>query len=273
MTAERRADFGGLVIIEPDHAIGPGPGAIQGHWQRDPSRSVPAPAFSDAGAAVRWGRRRAPEVIYRVEQEVARSHVVVLVGMPVRVFAPVEHESVIWVSAAPDLHGHASEMDDSGDDDALDWPMAVDVPPGARIADYGGRVYFAETRPSNAPSAAGWQCRWQATDAEGLTATVELALLANEEDALAWARERAPYVLASKGPAGWYYESAGAQQIPSVPARPEPDGIPRNAVVTHTWTDGGTTYLDYMAPPGGRQFRIDDVEPLGGFDAARGTEA
>ncbi|MEZ5102476.1 MAG: hypothetical protein R3C15_22285 [Thermoleophilia bacterium] len=273
MTAEQRADFGGLAIIEPDLATGPGPGVIRGHWQPAPSRSVPAPAFSEAGSAVRWGRRRAPEVIYRVEHEVARSHVVVLAGMPVRVFAPVEHESVVWVSAAPDLHSDASQTDEGDDEDVLDWPMVVDVPPAARIAGYGGRVYFAETTPRSALPAAGCQCRWQTTDAKGLTATVELALLANEEDALAWARERAPYVLVSKGPAGWYYESAGAQQIPGVPARPKPDGIPRNAVVTHTWTDGGTTYLDYIAPPGGRQFRIDDVEPLGGFYAARGPEA
>lgn len=207
----RHPDYGGIVSIEEEPALACRRFPIEGHWELPglDRGAEEGPGWTNAADAIAWGRRRAPRVWLRVHQRVHRFRYVVVDELLVRLHAPTDDDQVIY--SAGEEHGTDPEL--------RRWPGA----PASRDADidpqYGGTVWLvqwaADHRHAGPP---GLVARWERV-VDGVQHVVEVAGPSwdgGEEAAVAWARERAPYVLLCNGPRRYGYLSAGEHDPPGL---------------------------------------------------------
>lgn len=141
----------------------------------------------------------------------------------VRLHAPIDHAYVMydagevpWMS----VPGHKP------DPQLRRWPGASENPDSDLEAEYGGTVYLVQERPENEGGYVGYTARWEALRG-GVQTSVEIVGPWWEGDfpaAVAWARERAPYVLIHH-PSVHGYQSAGEFDLPglNIPRWEDPD--------------------------------------------------
>jgi len=209
----RHNDYSGIVYIESELALVPRQHAIEGHWENRET-VVQGPGWETGVQAVAWGRKRAPIVLLRIHR-VALEYRYQRVGdLLVRLHAPVDHDyihydagEVPWAS----VPGHQP------DPQLRRWPGARDSPDADVVADYGGTVYLVQERPEEEGAVLGYTARWEALH-DGVMIPREVVGPRWEGDfraAVAWARERAPYVLIHH-PRGLGYQSAGESDLPGL---------------------------------------------------------
>jgi hypothetical protein len=124
-----------------------------------------------------------------------------------RLQAPVCDDYVIY-SAGEDAVSNADEV--------RRWPGAATRRDAEVRPDYGGDVHLVQWVPESDHMSFGFLARWERV-LDGVQQVAEVAgpeWDEGTESAVAWARERAPYVLVSSGPPDFGYHSAGEREPP-----------------------------------------------------------
>jgi hypothetical protein len=250
-----------VVYIEPEEAVFPRPLPVEGHWEpAGPSRPPEeGPGWATASEGIAWGRERAPEVLLRLDRNVYRHRYVLSGGLVLRLVAPVERQCMVY--SAGEKHVAYEE------DEVRIWPEAASTTD--RAPGYGGTVFLAQApSESDRGEPVGYTARWEAL-LDGSQRVVELAGPAWEGEldrAVAWARERAPYVLVRQA-VGLGYESAGEHEPPGL-------GLGRwigaDALETEADPDPQSTWILVVTEEDdSRYFPIpNDIEPAGGLPPA-----
>jgi hypothetical protein len=251
----RKAGYSGVVYIDPEEAILLRPLAIEGHWE--PVGRVPeeGPGWATAAEAIAWGRRRAPEVLLRLDRNTYRHQYLQVDGLILRLAAPAESESVTYAAGE-------TQVPYPGED-VRRWPGASDVRETDAVQGYSGTVHLAQRAPeSDRGEPLGYLARWEVLK-EGSQEVVEVAGPAwNEELDLAvrWGRERAPYVLVREV-LGSGYVSAG-ERDPSGLQLPRWEGVDALDIEP----DPNATWFVVVSEDDSRHFPIsDEIEPAGGL--------
>jgi hypothetical protein len=205
----------GIVYIDPAYAIPVDDGDVEVYWENGPSQAV-GPVGTDLDAAILWARKRAPEVLVRIDRAIFSHQFVRVGGLTVRLDAPVEHRRQDY--SAGDVHEPSRDVRPWPGDRGTVEPLE---------AGYGGyaMVYQRETQPVG--DDLGFTARHEVLDGTGsrLSELVGPKWLADLSGAVAWARSRATYVLISSGPPLYEYWSAGSARLPiaGLPNWPEWD--------------------------------------------------
>jgi hypothetical protein len=269
------AGYSGVVYIHPEWELVPRELAIEGHWELE-GLDRPAeegPGWRTAAEAIEWGRKRAPTVYLRVHLA-AYSYRYVRAGeILVRLQAPVDDRFVIY--SAGETHPTPRQVEGEEDvepEDVRRWPGGSDERDPDVLPRYGGWVYLVQSRPEmEAGAFLGYTARWEALR-KGRLGLAEVRGPDWEGDlpaAVAWGRERAPYVLVCDGPVGFGYESAGEHELPGLelPRWLGPSDV--------SVLEGDLPQLPpgswriAVSEPRSRRFPIpDQIEPEGGLPAA-----
>jgi hypothetical protein len=247
---------------------------IEGHWELE-GLDKPAengPSWRTAAESIAWGRKRSPTVYLRVHLATYSYRFVPAGDVLVRLHAPMDDRFVIYSAGETDPVRHEVEGEEDVDaEDVRRWPGAADTRDTDVLPGYGGWVYLVQSRPeSDAGAFLGYTARWEALR-DGRLGLADVYGPAWEGDlpaAVAWGRERAPYVLVCDGPVGFGYESAGERDLSGLEL-PRWVGLRELGTLDPTSAElppGAWTIR--VSEPTSKRFPIpDDVEPEGGLSA------
>src|SRR5438874_7998704 len=206
-----RSDFSGVAYIEQVTGFIPRAFPIEGHWELPGLDHVAedGPGWQTASEAVSWGRKRAPAVWLRVHRNIYSHRYAHADSILFCLQAPVRDDYVIY-SAGEDPVSQEAEV--------RRWPGAAARREAEVLPDYGGDVYLVQWAPERDRAGFGFLARWERVR-DGVQQVVEVAGPDWDEgtgSAVAWARERAPYVLVCEGPPDFGYQSAGEREPPGL---------------------------------------------------------
>jgi hypothetical protein len=196
---------------------------IEGHWEPPDAVAVEdleqGPSWTDPEEAISWGRKRAPHVFLRLHRATFSYRYYRAGDLMLKLKAPPSSSYVIY----PAGERHSTR------DGSKRWPAASDERDADVMAGYGGDVYLVrwdETAGLIAPFRL--TARWEALREDRMVVLEQAGPWDEDgvEEALDWARERAPVVLLCWPGQGFFeYFSAGDEQPvgTELPTWPRPD--------------------------------------------------
>jgi hypothetical protein len=207
----KQPGYSGVVYIDEEAGLVPKRCRIEGHWEPPGTGRAfeEGPGWAGAAEAIAWGRKRAPRVLLRVHRRVYCYRYLPAAGLVLRLHAPACDDHAIY-SAGEDAVSH---------DEVRRWPGALPTRDTEVLPDYGGTVWLVQwPAESDAVNLRGLVARWEKLT-DGVQHLAEIAgpnWEGGEEEAVEWARQRAPYVLICNGPPRYGYLSAGEIDPPGL---------------------------------------------------------
>jgi hypothetical protein len=200
----------GVAYVEFEHTVMVETPPITGRWAPnpdDPWRVIPGPGWDVPNEAIGWGRRRAPDVTLRVDTCVFAWRYRRVGERAIRLRAP----------AAAAYRFYAAGENPGAGKDAERWPGASDSRDDEVEPGYGGVVFLvSSTEGCSVVPLGTCRARWEGIRG-GMTVPLGSAGPGLRfDEAIAWARERAPIVLVSHGVPDAQYWSAGTVDPPEL---------------------------------------------------------
>jgi len=183
---------------------------IEGHWEPPKAAAVEGPRWTDPEEAISWGRKRAPGVYLRLHRATFSYRYYRAGHLMVKLNAPPSTSYTIY--SAGERHAKT--------DGSKRWPGASDEPDPDVVEGYGGTVHLVrgdETAGVIGPFQL--TARWETVREDRMVVLEQAGPWDGVavEQALAWARERAPVVLLCWPGQGFFeYFSAGQEQLAGI---------------------------------------------------------
>jgi hypothetical protein len=229
---------------------------IEGYWER-PGTAAPedlelAPGWTDPAEAIAWGRKRAPYVFLRLHRATFSWRYYRAGPLTLRFQAPTA-STFVYYSAGE----HPS-----GFEGMVRWPGASDERDPDVVPGYGGAVHLVR-RDEGFGTIPEYDVvtRWETPRDRRMALLEQSGPWDDVEQALAWARERAPVVLLRLPRNSAYeYFSAGDEQPVDLelPTWAFPD---EQEVELPEFEPTGGTYavgVEFLRPFQGRAFPLED---------------